>query len=85
MYEYWIYNSRVSEFVFQIDIYKKNSASQNIFWYFQGKNIFVIQSNVPFGDGHLLLDDFLVTLSKYYEVHDKGIIKSHWHASSFIQ
>jgi hypothetical protein len=51
-------------------------------WYFQCKNLFVIQSDHPFEDGNSLLDKILVKLALVYSIHDKGIKKSCWDSSS---
>lgn len=77
MFEYWIFDSVDEE-----KIEDNTVLNKECIWYFQSKNVFVIQSFVPFGDGNLALDEMLVKLADHYEIHDKGIIKSHWQASS---
>jgi hypothetical protein len=90
MFEYWIYHDEESciPLVLEDELYsQKNEESLettgDCFWFFKARNLLVIQSIVPFGDGNLLLDDLLIKLAKNYEIHDKGIIKSCWDASSF--
>lgn len=90
MFEYWIYFDAESciPLVLEDELYlRKNEKSLETngdrIWFFKARNLFVIQSNVPFGDGNLLLDDLLIKLAKIYEIHDKGIIKSCWDPSSF--
>ncbi|MDM5315889.1 hypothetical protein QUF49_07785 [Fictibacillus sp. b24] len=85
MFEYWIFDSVDIDLFYDSDVKLEDSAKlqKDFIWYFQSKNVFVIQSFVPFGDGNLALDELLVRLADHYEIHDKGIIKSHWQASSF--
>ncbi|WP_226535187.1 hypothetical protein [Fictibacillus halophilus] len=90
MFEYWIYHNEDFALPLRLeeDLYSRKSeeASENNgdrIWLFKAKNLFVIQSNIPFGDGNLVLDDLLIKLAKNYEIHDKGIIKSCRDASSF--
>ncbi|WP_137788875.1 hypothetical protein [Bacillus sp. E(2018)] len=85
MFEYWIFDSVDEEILIRsLQSPKNKNADQRGLWYFQSKNVFVVQSTVPFGDGNFTLDELLVTLSDHYEIHDKGIIKSHWHASGLV-
>lgn len=90
MFEYWIYHDQDFgiPLVLEDDLYSRkneDSLETNVdrIWFFKARNLFVIQSSVPFGDGNLLLDDLLIKLAKNFEIHDKGIIKSCWDASSF--
>lgn len=90
MFEYWIFDQVDIELLHDsevvVDFEKLEDSAQlnrDFIWSFQSKNVFVIQSFVPFGDGNLSLDELLVRLAENYEIHDKGIIKSHWQASSF--
>ncbi|MBH0160096.1 hypothetical protein [Fictibacillus sp. 26RED30] len=85
MFEYWIYDLVDEQLLIQtLQSSKDKNTDQRLLWYFQSKNVFVVQSTVPFGDGNFTLDELLVTLSDHYEIHDKGIIKSHWHASGLV-
>ncbi|MET3727793.1 hypothetical protein ABID52_001374 [Fictibacillus halophilus] len=85
MFEYWIFEIVDEALLFQtIQSSKNEDVDHRLIWYFQSKNVFVVQSAVPFGDGNFMLDELLVRLSDHYEIHDKGIIKSHWLSSGFI-
>jgi hypothetical protein len=83
VFEYWIFHPSVLEFIPIPSFYEHLISSVEINC-FQGKNIFVIQSFVPFEDGNVLLDDLLVLLAKHFVVHDKGIIKSHWQTQRLL-
>jgi hypothetical protein len=88
MFEYWIFADKYSDILSLLrdDIFdgeQEEYLEADGIWFFKAKNLFVIQSSVPFGDSNLYLDDLLIKLAKSFEIHDKGIIKSHWHASSF--
>jgi hypothetical protein len=81
MFEYWIFNEDVSSILLSVrdeDIKKHEGffeyCGDNL-WFFQAKNICVIQSLHPFGDGNLLLDDILLKLAKDFQVHDMGFKK----------
>ncbi|MED1863454.1 hypothetical protein P4V41_08330 [Fictibacillus nanhaiensis] len=85
MFEYWIFDLVDEQLLLQsLQSSKNENTDQLLLWYFQAKNVFVVQSAVPFGDGNFTLDELLVSLSDHYEIHDKGIIKSHWHASGLV-
>ncbi|MBN3556143.1 hypothetical protein JYA63_17825 [Fictibacillus nanhaiensis] len=85
MFQYWIFDLVDQQLLFQsLQRSKKNTTDHRLLWFFQAKNVFVVQSTVSFGDGNFTLDELLVTLSDHYEIHDKGIIKSHWHASGLV-
>jgi hypothetical protein len=90
MFEYWIFTDETAEIKAMITDHIFNGENEEYLgengdrvWFFYAKNLFVLKSDVSFGDSNLLLDDLLIKLAKNYEIHDKGIIKSHWHASSF--
>jgi len=85
LFEYWIFDS-VDEAILNQSLQSptNQNADKRLLWYFQSKNVFVVQSTVPFGDGNFMLDELLVSLSDHYEIHDKGIIKSPWHASGLV-
>jgi hypothetical protein len=82
MFEYWIYNEDISTVLFLIheEAYKIHNDyieyRGDYVWFFQAKNIFVIQSPHSFGDGNSLLDEILLTLAKNFNVHDMGIAKT---------
>jgi hypothetical protein len=79
MFEYRIYNEDVLTIIFSLreDDYQLYEGCLqyhgDYIWYFQAKNIFVIQSQNPFGDGNILLDEILLKLAKTFSVHDIGI------------
>jgi hypothetical protein len=90
MFEYWIYadNTCFINAVLEGDLHEQieedyMKVNGDRIWFFKAKNLIVIQSNVPFGDGNFMLDELLIQIAKSHEIHDKGIIKSHWHASGF--
>lgn len=90
MFEYWIFTDETAEIKTMISDQICNGENEaylgengDLVWFFFAKNLFVIKSDVSFSDSNLLLDDLLIKLARNYKIHDKGIIKSHWHASSF--
>ncbi|MCM3716828.1 hypothetical protein [Fictibacillus phosphorivorans] len=81
MFEYWIFHDQNLEIHEDHDLREMAESTKengDRIWLFHAKNLLVIQSNAPFGDGNLILDDLLIKLAKRFEIHDKGIIKSCW-------